>query len=143
MLKNYFNTAFRNLLRNKNHFIVNLTGLVVGIAACLLIFLVVQYEQSFDNFHTKKNRIYRVVREGKNPVGREYRTGVPFPVTDGLRADYPQLEGAAAVNGDNGVVVLIPGVKNETLKKFKENGVLIAEPQFFDLFDPKIALYFQ
>jgi putative ABC transport system permease protein len=138
MFKNYFKSAFRNLLHNRIHFVVNLTGLVVGIAACLLIFLILQYEQSFDNFHSKKDRIYRVVRVGKNPVGREYRAGVPFPVTNGLRADYPQLENAAAILGDNGVHVLIPGASGEILKKFKENGVFFAEPQFFDLFDFKL-----
>ena len=135
MLKNYFKTAFSNLIHNSIHSIVNITGLVVGIAACLLIFLVLQYEQSFDNFHAKKDRIYRVVREGKNPVGREYRTGVPFPVPDGLRADFPQLEKTATIFGDNGVQVLIPGPDGETEKKFKENGVFMAEPQFFQMFD--------
>jgi ABC-type antimicrobial peptide transport system permease subunit len=138
MFKNYFKTALRNLLRYRISSVVNLTGLVVGIAACLLIFLVLQFERSFDNFHVKKDRIYRVVRVGKNPVGREYRTGVPFPVTKGLRADYPQLENAAAILGDNGVHVLIPGARGEILKKFKENGVFFAEPQFFDLFDFKL-----
>ena len=54
MLKNYFITAFRALLRNRSYSILNITGLVVGIAASFLIFLVIQYEQSFDKFHTKK-----------------------------------------------------------------------------------------
>jgi putative ABC transport system permease protein len=135
MIKNYLKTALRNLLLNRSYSFVNITGLVVGIAACLLIFIVLQYEKSFDSFHAKKDRIYRVVREGKNPVGREYRTGVPYPVTDGIRADYPQLENAAAIYGDNGVQVLIQNVKGETIKKFKEDGVFLAEPQFFKMFD--------
>ncbi len=135
MLKNYFRTAFRNLVRSRNQSIINITGLVVGIAACLLIFLVLQYEQSFDSFHSKKDHIYRVVREGKNPVGREYRTGVPFPVTNGLRTEYPQLENAAAICGDAGVQVLIAGSKEQPAKKFKENRVFFAEPQFFEMFD--------
>ncbi len=140
MLKNYFKTAFRNLIHNRIHAIVNITGLVVGIAVCLLIFLVLQYEQSFDNFHTKKGHIYRVVREGKKPVGREYRTGVPFPVPDGLKADFPQLEKTAAISGEDGVQVLIPGPGGVTEKKFKENGVFMAEPQFFQMFDFKMLI---
>jgi len=135
MLRNYFRAAFRNLARNGSQSVINITGLVVGIAACLLIFLVLQYEQSFDGFHAKKDRIYRVVREGRNPIGREYRTGVPFPVTNGLRTEYPQLENAAAIYGDAGVMVLIPGSKEPSQKKFKENKVFFAEPQFFKMFD--------
>src|SRR5437763_14357199 len=103
MIKNYFKTALRNLLRHKGNSIINIAGLMVGFAAFLLIFLVIQYEQSFDNFHAKSNSIYRVVRIGKNPVNREYRTGVPFPVTQGLRTDLPQLVNAAAIYGTGGV----------------------------------------
>ncbi|MDB5153386.1 MAG: hypothetical protein JWR54_2137 [Mucilaginibacter sp.] len=140
MIKNYFKTALRNLVQNRSYSFVNVTGLVVGIAACLLIFLVLQYEQSFDGFHAKKDRIYRVVRIGKNPLGREYRTGVPFPVTDGIRADYPQIENAAPVYGDNGVQVLIQNAKGGTIRKFKEDGVFLTEPQFFKMFDFKMAI---
>lgn len=140
MFSNYFKTAFRNLLRNRNHFFVNITGLVVGFSAFLLIFLVLTYEQSFDNFHAKKDRIYRVVRQGKDRDDRGYRTGVPFPVTNGLRTEYPQIENAAAICIDYGVQVIVPGAAGEPLKKFKEaNGVFFAEPQFFNLFDFKIT----
>ena len=54
MIKNYFKTALRNLLRNKTYAMINITGLAVGIASCLLIFLVIQFETSFDTFHKKK-----------------------------------------------------------------------------------------
>jgi len=138
MIENYLKTALRNLANHKSYTLVNITGLVVGIAACLLIFLVLQYEQSFDSFHTKKNQIYRVVRESKNPADKSYRTGVPYPVPDGIRADYPQLENAAAIYGDNGVQVLVPGAGGKIIKKFKENGVFAAEPNFFRMFDFKM-----
>ena len=108
MIKNYFKTALRNLLRHKSNSFINIAGLVVGFAAFLLIFLVIQYEQSFDDFHINKKNIYRVVRIGKNPVNREYRTGVPFPVTMSLRNELPQLKNAAAIFGDNNVQVAQP-----------------------------------
>lgn len=54
MFRNYFITAIRNLRRNKSYALINILGLAVGIAACLLIFLVIQFETSFDNFHKKK-----------------------------------------------------------------------------------------
>ncbi|MBS1936090.1 MAG: ABC transporter permease, partial [Bacteroidetes bacterium] len=140
MIKNYFKTALRNLARHKSNSIINIAGLMVGFAAFLLIFLVVQYEQSFDDFHKNKNSIYRVVRIGKNPVGREYRTGVPFPVTQTLRLDIPQLVNAAAIDAQSNVQVNIPAPDGSTLKKFKEkDGVFIAEPNFFQMFDFPLA----
>ena len=66
MLKNYFKTAFRNLLRNKSYTAINVFGLAIGITVCLTIFLVIQFETSFDNFHSKKDRIYRVLTEFKD-----------------------------------------------------------------------------
>jgi putative ABC transport system permease protein len=135
MFKNYFKTALRNLARHKSNSFINIAGLVVGFAAFLLIFLVIQYEQSFDDFHANKNNIYRVVRIGKNPVNREYRTGVPFPVTMSLRNELPQLKNAAAIFGDNNVQVSVTDADGSTLKKFKEQNVLAAEPQFFQMFD--------
>ena len=92
MLKNYFKTAIRNLLRNKSYAAINIIGLAVGIAACLLIFLVVQFELSFDNFHKKKANTYRVVSEFNTPEGVFHSSGVPFPVPNALRLDYPQLK---------------------------------------------------
>lgn len=135
MFKNYFKIALRNLLRHKSNSFLNIAGLVVGFAAFLLIFLVIRYEQSFDNFHPDKNNIFRVVRIGKNPVNREYRTGVPFPVTSSLRTDFPQLANAAAISVDNNVQVNITAPDGSVKKKFKETYVFTAEPQFFKMFN--------
>src|SRR3954451_17572830 len=110
MFRTYFKTALRNLQRHKSNSFINIAGLMVGFSAFLLIFLVIQYEQSFDDFHANKNNLYRVVRIGKNPVNREYRTGVPFPVTSTLRNELPQLKNAAAIYGDNNVQVNVKAV---------------------------------
>ena len=134
MIKNYLKTALRNLFRNKSYAAINITGLAVGIAACLLIFLVIQYESSFDTFHKKKDRIYRVVSEFKSPDGTFYSPGVPFPVTQALRLDFPQLKKVAAIFNDNGLIT-VPQNNNEPPKKFRETGVFFAEPQFFEMFD--------
>lgn len=113
---------------------------MVGLTAFLLIFLVIQYEQSFDNFHPNKNNIYRVVRNGKNPVNKEYNTGVPLPVTSGLRREIPQIVNAAAIYGINNAQINITAQDGSVLKKFKEkSGVFIAEPNFFEMFNFKLA----
>ncbi len=140
MFRNYLKTALRNLGRHKSNSFINIAGLMVGFAAFLLIFLVIQYEKSFDDFHAKKTSIYRVVRIGKNPLNREYRTGVPFPVTLGLRKDFPQLANAAAIFSSNNEQVSVISPDGSIKKKFKEaNGVFIAEPQFFQMFNFSLA----
>lgn len=140
MLKNYFKTALRNLSRHKVNAGINIAGLAVGFSAFLLIFLVVQYEQSFDGFHAKTDRIYRVVRIGRNPVNTEYRTGVPVPVTSTLRQELSEVKNAAAISGAGDVQVIVSAKDGSALKKFKEtDGVFFAEPQFFQIFDFGIA----
>ncbi|HUQ96559.1 MAG TPA: ABC transporter permease [Chitinophagaceae bacterium] len=139
MLRNYLLTAYRNLLRNKSYTAINVIGLAVGIAACLLIFLVIWFQTSFDNFHKKRDAIYRVVSEFNNPDGKGYSSGVPLPVAAGLRLDYPQVKEVASIYGGQSGLVSIPEEKNDVyLKKFNEDrGVYFAEPQFFQMFDFK------
>ncbi len=138
MLKNYFTTAYRNLLRNKSYAAINLIGLAVGIAACLLIFLVIQFETSFDTFHKKKESIYRVVSEFNRPDGKSYSSGAPLPVADALRIDYPQLKLVAAITASDNDQISIADNNNVPIKKFREEtGVFYAEPQFFEMFDFK------
>jgi putative ABC transport system permease protein len=140
MLRNYLKSAFRNLSRNGTYSFLNIAGLVVGFSTFFLIFVVLQYERSFDQFHDGKDRIYRVIREDVGPTGGlDYHTGVPFPVTQTLRLDYPQLDGVAAIYGDNDVQVIVPAVSGGAVKKFMEKSdVFFAEPQFFQLFRFKL-----
>ena len=133
MIKNYLKTAWRNLLRNKSYTAINIAGLAIGIAACLLIFLVITFETSFDNFHKKKDHIYRVVTATKAPEGINYETGVPWPVTGGLRMEYPRLLVASIF--ENGGQISVLNGNGLAVKKFKEDKVYFAEPQFFGMFD--------
>src|SRR4051812_18574624 len=120
MFKTYCKTALQNVRRHKSNSFINVAGLMVGFAAFLLIFLVIRYEKSFEDFHSNKNQVYRVVRIGRDATNREYRTGVPFPVTQGLRNDLPQLKNVAAIMGDNDVQIIVTKPDGSTLKKFKE-----------------------
>ena len=65
MFKNYFKIAFRNLIRFKAYSLINIFGLAIGIAACILILLFVRDELSYDKFNEKADRIYRVHSMGK------------------------------------------------------------------------------
>jgi putative ABC transport system permease protein len=133
MIKNYFKTAFRNLQRNKSYALINMLGLAIGIAACLLIFLVVRFETSFDNFHTKKNNIYRVGTEFHNQDGVSYSDGIAFPVAPGLRLEFPQLKQVASIFKQGGQITAENG--NGSLKKISEENFYYTEPGFFAIFD--------
>lgn len=140
MIKNYLKTAFRNLIRNKNYAIINIAGLMAGIAICVIIFIIIQFETSFDNFHTKKNRIYRVLTEYHHADAANifYGRGVPLPMPAALRTSFPQIEKVAATYSDGNDQLLVLDDNGNPFKKFKEEkGVLFTEPSFFDIFDFK------
>src|SRR5258705_9827728 len=109
MFKNYFKTALRNLQRNKAYALINTLGLAVGIAACFLIFLVVQFESSFDNFHPKKDNIYRIGTEFHNQDGVSYSDGVAFPTGPALRVDFPQIKEVASIFKNGGQITVEDG----------------------------------
>src|SRR5689334_24531067 len=128
MFKNYFKTAFRNLRRNKSYAIINVLGLTVGIAASLLIFLVIQYETSFDNFHKKKNSIYRLGTQFHNQDGVSYSDGIAFPVGPAIRVDFPQIKEVASIFQNGGQITIEE--PNKQQKKLNEHNFFYAEPQF-------------
>ncbi|MBA4850859.1 ABC transporter permease [Emticicia sp. BO119] len=135
MIRNYLKIAFRSLLRNKSYAFINAIGLAVGIAACLLLFLIVQFESSFDNFHTKKERIHQVVSEF-HYGGISYGRGAPMPVPLALRTDYPQLEKVAGIAGTGAQINIYDAKTKSIEKKFKdEGGMFYAESEFFEIFD--------
>ncbi len=140
MFRNYFKIAWRNLTRNRAFTGLNILGLSVGVAAALLLFMVVRYELSFDRFHTRKDQIFRVVRRQVYPNGNEdISPGSPLPVAAALKTDIPQFEKVVSVFGtlDPQVTVLgsNPNAANFSTKFIeKEEGILV-DPAFFDLFD--------
>jgi hypothetical protein len=86
-MSTYFKIAFRNLVRHKTFACINIAGLALAMAACLLIYRVVHFEMSFDRFHREQKRIYRVVSVTQNTNGTEYFMGVPWPIPGALRKD--------------------------------------------------------
>jgi len=156
MSKKYFasrqtglRTAWQNLRSHKAYAAINTIGLAIGIAASVLVFLLIQYETGYDNFHKDKERIYRIVAANKTPEGMSYSKGSALPVAEALRLNYPQLEHVARIYArkEKQITLLNDNANvNAPQKKFKEN-ILYAEPEFFDIFnfpflagDPKTAL---
>jgi predicted permease len=138
MLKNYFKTAWRNLLRNRNYTIINIAGLAMGIAVCLMIFIIIQFHSGFDDFHPDKSRIYRVLTEYHHADSKEifYGKGVPFGFARALPSAFPQIEKVAPILADEDDQVGILDSNNEVVKKFKEErGFFYATPPFFSMFN--------
>ncbi len=127
MLKNYFKIAWRNLKRNKAYAFINIIGLSLGIACSILIFILVSYHLSFDNFHANKDRIYRVVTELHNE-NISYTPGTPPPFAKAFRNDYAFAEKVARVATFGDRIISIP---SENKKFQEEKGVAVTDPEFF------------
>ena len=137
MIKNYLKIALRNLLRHKAFSIINIAGLAIGIASCLLLFTVIKYELSYDKFQPDYNQIYQVVTQDKFAEGITYNSGVPFPALDALRLDFPQITTGALMQSTGSQVTVLGANEsnNSSDKKFIEaTGFFFADPQFFQVF---------
>ena len=100
MLKNYFKTAWRSLARGKSFTIINLSGLVVGMAGAALILLWLANEVSFDRFHANKNRLYQVYGLTDIPGEKRFAISVvSHPLAPELKRDFPEVEGVSRVGG--------------------------------------------
>ncbi|MDP9041712.1 MAG: ABC transporter permease, partial [Bacteroidota bacterium] len=138
MLNNYFKTAFRSLTRNRNYTVINIAGLAVGIAVCMMIFIIIRFQTSFDGYHSQKDRIYRVLTEyhHADAANITYGKAVPFPMPTGLKTAFPQIDQVAPVYASQNDQLLIAGNKGTPVKTFKEQrGVFFTEPSFFKMFD--------
>jgi putative ABC transport system permease protein len=141
MFKNYIKVAFRNLWRNKSFSAINVFGLAIGLAICLLITLFVFDELSYDRFNTKADRIYRVNSDFKvnGSLFNDRSSAAPMGAT--LVKEYPQIEDATRLVSIGRTLVK---KDNETLT---EPNTFYADPNLFNIFtipmitgDPKTAL---
>lgn len=140
MVKNYLKTALRNLMREKGSAILNLAGLTLGITCSLVLFLLVKHVATVDNFHTNRDRIYRIVTEADGNNGRFYTSGIPRPLPDAFRADFPEAEQVTFTSYRSNALILVPQPGREPKKFQEEAGVVFAESNFFQIFDRPIYM---
>jgi putative ABC transport system permease protein len=141
MLKNYFKIAWRNMVRNRVFSAINIAGLAIGLASCMLISLYVIDELSFDRFHEKANRIFRTSFKGTMQGGIINESHVMPPTAAALKADYPEvLESTRLRHGGRPLVFL-----NE--KIYNDENLAFVDSNFFSVFtlpfiqgNPKTAL---
>src|ERR1700761_1021747 len=92
MFRNYLKIALRSLWRHKGFSALNIIGLAVGLSAFFLIYRYVRFETSYDNFHTKSNRIYRLVTDLESSSATLHWSSTSMPMAINLKADYPEVE---------------------------------------------------
>ncbi|HWB94525.1 MAG TPA: ABC transporter permease, partial [Puia sp.] len=128
MLRNYLLTAFRHLWRHRVFSILNIAGLTIGMSACFLVFLYVRFELSYDGFHSKGDRIYRMVCDIKTPNGNLPVDITSPPMAINIRQAFPEIENFVRFWPQS-----ILFRKGDI--KFQESHMAFTDSTFFSLFD--------
>lgn len=141
MIRSYFLIAWRNLNRNRAFSAINIIGLSIGLATCILISLFVLDELSYDRFNEKADRIVRVFFQGSMNGGKIREAHVMPPTAQTLKQEYPEVLEATRLR-DGGAPIIAHGKQT-----FRETAVAFADSNFFEVFtlpflkgDPKTAL---
>src|SRR5688572_14288790 len=131
MVRNFFTTATRHLLKNSSYTLLNVAGLSIGLACFTLIGLWVLDELNYDSFHQKSNRIYRVASTFTDESGQFDQAVTCIPLAPALVSDLPEVEDALRIDVNDAVIQLDD-------KRFKEVDILGVDPSFFNLFSFKL-----
>ncbi len=136
MLKSYLKIACKRMWAHKTNSFVNISGLTLGIVCTLIIAMVIRYELSFDSYHSKAARTYRIVRVSQVEGQVEYRMGVVSPLPMALRNGIAALEKVTAMSYQRNAQVNVIDDKGNTIEKFQEpEGFGIVDESFFEVFD--------
>lgn len=128
MIKNYLRVAFRNLWRHRGFSFLNILGLTIGMSACFLVFLYVKFELSYDDFHSKGDRIYRIVTDINNPSETLHFSVAAPAMPVAAKRDFPEIE--KQVRFDPGSMLVRRGDV-----KIQEENMASADSTFFEVFD--------
>ncbi|MCP9765913.1 ABC transporter permease [Lacihabitans soyangensis] len=140
MIKNYFKIAWRNLLKNRVFSLINVIGLAVSMSVCLLILAIIADQKSYDQFHTNKNRVYRILSTGKNNNDMSDMASTAIPLSEELRKNFTGIESSATLVTDIGGDIFYK-------EKIASGGGYFADENLFKILDfkllegdPKMAL---
>lgn len=129
MLTNYAKIAVRHLLRQCLYSLINISGLAVGLAACMLILLLVRDELSYDRHHEKAAQIYRIVQENRSGDQVTQSALMAAVLAPTLQAYFPEITQVARI------LKLGPQLLDHGERRFYEKEVLYADPELFEVFD--------
>jgi putative ABC transport system permease protein len=128
MIKNYLKIAWRNLLKHKSFSIINIVGLATGLAACMIIFLYVHNELTFDQYNTKADRIARVTTTVHAPESDLVCGTSPSLLADVLKKEYPEVESTVRLEN-------APQVMKLNNELFREDAFYKADQSIFSIFN--------
>ena len=128
MWRNYLKTGLRSLNRRKVFSSINIIGLAVGLACCILIFLWVRHELSYDRYHEHRDRVYRVCYGDREGDSVEYIALSPFGLFPYLKSDVPEVEACTRLHYVRGLVT-VNGDKH-----FSSGQMYYVDPDFFKVF---------
>ena len=127
MIKNFIKVAFRNIAKHKGYSFINITGLALGIASCLFIYMWVQDELNFNNYHENVESLYRV-EEDQYYSGETYHVNVtPYPCAPVFKEKIPEVVNAARINYA-GILLTYDD------KSFYETSAVGMDSTFLDMF---------
>ena len=135
MFRNYLKIAIRSLIKQKIYTAINLLGLAVSIAACLLIVLYVKHEISYDTFFPNAGRIYKMGLERKYPNHSTFFALVPHSYAGTIQRDFPEVENTLQLLGPNQDMLVNYKISENETKTFEEDYFLFADSSFFSFFD--------
>ena len=133
MFKLNLKIAWRNLFKNKGYTLINVAGLAIGMASCILVFLFIRHELSYDEGFKNEKRIYRFVTDWKYVAFDDYSSGVPIPVIKAAKEEIAGFDKTAAIVKRWGIVH-VKGDNGKDIVKSDEP-IYYAEPDFFEIFD--------
>ncbi len=129
MIRNYFLIAWRNLWKNKIFSAINIFGLSTGLACCILMFLFIQHELSFDKFNTQSNNIFRITSELQGVTEKSNLAVTPAPWAPLMKKDFPEIKEYTRLLKDEKVLIGQIGQQH-----FYETQMLFADSTFFNVF---------
>jgi len=124
--------ALRNLWKYKGYTLINLGGLAIGMASCILIFMFIRFQFSFDEGYKNEERIFRVVTNWKYNAFDDYSAGVPVPFAAAARNEIAGFEKVGSIAKRGGILRVKDQTGKEVIKT--QEAVYYAEPDFFEVF---------
>ena len=135
MFKSFYFTAVRHFFKHINYFLINITGLAIGITCFIMISLYVVNELSYDDFHLRSENIYRVGIKFSNPNGSSDKATSHSPLARTMLNTYPEVLAATRVLRIGSLRI---GTAGSGREHYSETGILYADSSFFDVFDFKL-----
>lgn len=147
MIKNYFKIALRGFWKRKLFTLINIIGLSIGISAALVIYLIVQYNFTFDKFEPDNGQVYRVITDFKFSGDVFHSGGVTGPLADAVKNEITGVKASAPFHDNSSFTAVIPGSSGKSLKLKNQKNIIFADSRYFDIFpykwiagSPKTAL---